>query len=118
MHHRHVGDGDVERLGDPAVTADDDVLDVVDQVGPVVAHGVEFAGGGVVLRVGTEGAGERVVEAVDAQRVQLVVELDGRLAGFDHRPGGAGEPADVGVGPERIGAGDVPIAIPLGPTTA
>ena len=52
------------------------------------------------------------------ERVQLVVELDGRLAGFDHRPGGAGEATDVGVGPEVIGAGDVPIAVPLGPTTA
>ena len=96
--------------------ADDDVLDVVHEVGPVVRNGVEFAGRRVVLRVGGERTGQGVAEAVDAQRVEFVRHLDRRLARLDHRPGGSGEPADVGVRPALAAGHDVPVAVPLGLT--
>ncbi len=107
VDHRHVGNRDVEDLRDPSVGADDDVLDVIDEVGPVVGHGVEFAGCRVVLRMGAEAVRQGAEEPVGAERVELVAEFDGWRTGLDHRPRGAREPADVRVGGGPVVARDV-----------
>ena len=84
VDHRHVLDRDRELLGDPTVTADDGVVDVVDQIGPVVGHRVELAGGWVVLRVRGERSVERAAEARSARADR--VRSPARRAGCPLRP--------------------------------
>ena len=93
---------------------DHDVLDVVDQVRPLVGHGVQLAGRRVVLRMGAEPVRQGATEGVDAQRVELVAQLDRGCARFDHRPCRAGEPTDVRVRARPVGRCDVAVAVPLG----
>jgi hypothetical protein len=99
---------------DPAVGADDHVLDVVHPLGRGVHHGVHLARGRVDLGVRGERARKRAEEVVAADGLELVGQLDRAPARLDHRPRGAGEPADVGVGAARVvapvRAGDVGLA--------
>ena len=118
VQHRHARQRDVERAPHPAVVADHDVLHVVEPLGPGVDHRVHLARVGIDLRVGGERAGQRAVEVVAPDGLELVGELDRAPAGLDHRPRRAGEPADVGVGPARavvpVASGDVGLAAELG----
>ena len=101
------GSGMSTRAAHPAVGADDDVLHVVEPLGPGVDHRVHLAGVGIDLRVGGERAGQRAVEVVASDGLELVGQLDRAPAGLDHRPRRAGEPADVGV---RAAGAVVPVA--------
>ena len=79
VDHRHVRHGDVDDLAsrsplEPTTT----YCTWSTRSGQWYDHRMEFAGGRVVLRVGGERAGQRVAEAVDAERVEFVGQLDGR----------------------------------------
>ena len=99
VDHGATVDGDPDLAPDPAVGADHGVAQVVP--GPEVADGVELARDRVQLRVGGVALGQRPVEAVGPDRVQLVGQLDGGGAGLHDGPGAPGVADDVGVGPER-----------------
>ena len=107
VHHRPVVDGHVDGAAHATIGAHDDVLHVVQPLRQCVDDGVHLAGVGVDLRVRGEGAGQRAEEVVAGDGLQLVGQLDRAAAGLDHRPGGAGEPADVGV---RAAGTVVPVA--------
>jgi len=61
-----------------AIRTDNDVLNMIDEIRPVVGDGMEFAGRRVVLRMGGERAGEGVVEPVGAERFEFVAHLHRR----------------------------------------
>ena len=136
VHHRHAGQRDVDGAADLALGANHDVLHVVHPLAPRIHDRMHLTGVGVDLRVGGEGTGQGAEEVVSAHGVEFVGELDRTTTCFHHRPRGAGEPADVGVGRDRVvvpvatrdvghtalsaerGRTDVPVAVPLGSALA
>ena len=82
VEHRHARQRDVDRAAHLAVVADDDVLHVVEPLGPGVDHRVHLARVGIDLRVGGERAGQGAVEVVASDGLELV----GRARPGTHRP--------------------------------
>jgi hypothetical protein len=101
VQHRRAGQRDVHHTADPAVDADDDVLDVVGQLSPRVAQGVHLAGVRVDLGVGGEPVGEGAAEVAGGDAVEFVVQFDRERPSLDQCERAARVPADAGVGPER-----------------
>ena len=134
VHHRAVVDRDVGGLADPAVGADDHVLDVVPA--PEVGDRVQVAGAPVQLRVRGVPAGERAAEVAGTHGVQVLGQLVRQWAGLDggQQPPGVGEDVRVGgevhpgvhgtAGPRLaqrlgdLGGAHPPVAVPLGPAVA
>jgi len=134
VHHRSVVDRNIGGAAHPPRGVDDDVPDMIPS--PEVRDGVQFAGPMVGLRVRGEAPGQRAVEVIWSERVQLIAKLVRQRACLDGGKGPSRMTDDVHVGREvhalvywagrpclvhrlgqRLGAHPA-IPVPLGPTIA